>query len=247
MAKLRERTPDRLVDRQRVGVLYQRDKEEVERLLRVTAFGQMPRQGQTCPPVLRVLFDEPSAKARETLRRLHADGERLESAEGEVRPVRSKLDHLFPNRHGLLLVAFSQPDVAEVQVGGNRAPVEVDGGSKPTRGLREILSPHRLQSDLVFEKREDRLALGLRVDGRELVEPLARVVRLQPLVLLLVKLLEVHERIFVLRIEPQHFVERLDARGRRIRRACSRARGRAGHKRVRGASILTAAATPDAR
>ena len=41
-------------------------------------------------------------------------------------------------------------------------------------------------------------------------QALARVVRLGPLMLLLVQLLEVDQRVFVLRVEPQHLVERLE-------------------------------------
>ena len=44
----------------------------------------------------------------------------------------------------------------------------------------------------------------------QLRQALPRVVRLGPLVLLLVQLLQVDQRVLVLRIEPQHFVERLE-------------------------------------
>ena len=73
-----------------------------------------------------------------------------------------------------------------------------------------VLAAHRLEADLVLEERENRLALRLRVDRGELGQALARVVGLGPLVLFFVQLLQVDERVLVLRIEPQHFVERLE-------------------------------------
>ena len=80
---------------------------------------------------------------------------------------------------------------------------------KPACRLDVIPAAHRLEPDFVLEERQNRLTLRPRVDRCELREPLARVIRLGPFMLFLVQLLEVHEGVLVLRIEPQHLVERL--------------------------------------
>ncbi len=108
------------------------------------------------------------------------------------------------------LAPLRHPHVAEVQVGRDGAGVEIDGAPVAALGLGEVLPPHRLEADLVLEEREDRLVLRALVDVGELREAAARVVGLGPLVLLLVQLLQVHQRVLVLRIEPQHLVEGLE-------------------------------------
>ena len=67
-----------------------------------------------------------------------------------------------------------------------------------------------LVAQLVLQKRQDRVVARAQWSGSvDLGQLLPDVVGLGPLVLLLVQLLELHQRVPVLGIEPQHFLERL--------------------------------------
>ena len=69
---------------------------------------------------------------------------------------------------------------------------------------------HRLDAALVLEKRENRLIPRLRVRTAQVDQLLPDAVRVVPLMLLFVQLLQVEQGVLVLRIEPQHFVERFE-------------------------------------
>ena len=96
VVELAERAPDRLVDAERVRVLHERGEQQVERLARLAAAGQMPRQRETRAPVLRVLFDQAAAQAREAIGVAGADRERLEPIEREIGAVGRDLDRPSP-------------------------------------------------------------------------------------------------------------------------------------------------------
>ena len=68
----------------------------------------------------------------------------------------------------------------------------------------------RLQADLVLEEGADGPVARLPARGDGLGEALADAGRLGPVVLILVELLELRQRVLVGRVEPQHFLERLD-------------------------------------
>src|SRR5262249_55543028 len=69
---------------------------------------------------------------------------------------------------------------------------------------------HRLEPKLIFQKRQDRLRLGLVWRPGDLRKPPARDIRLLPLVLVFLQLLEVDERGFVVGVEFEHIRERRD-------------------------------------
>src|SRR5207245_1088117 len=97
MMQLSERPPDRLVDAERVRVLDEGGKEQVERFAWVAAAGQMAREGEPCAPVLRILVDQPPAQTREPLRAAGAERERLEPIESQVRAVGRDLNQPLPD------------------------------------------------------------------------------------------------------------------------------------------------------
>src|SRR5262245_50032157 len=68
MTELTERAPDGLVNTQRMRVLHESRKQEVERLMRSSACRQVPRQRQAGAPVLWVVVDQLPAEPREAFR-----------------------------------------------------------------------------------------------------------------------------------------------------------------------------------
>ena len=68
----------------------------------------------------------------------------------------------------------------------------------------------RFLAQFVLEERQDRLVARLRVGPAQRDELLANAVRVRPLVLLLVQLLQVEQRVLVRRIHADHFVERFE-------------------------------------
>src|SRR5262245_22934312 len=67
MMELAERAPDRLVDAERVRVLDERRKEQIQRIARMSAGREVAREREPRAPVLRVLLDEAPAQTREAL------------------------------------------------------------------------------------------------------------------------------------------------------------------------------------
>ena len=68
----------------------------------------------------------------------------------------------------------------------------------------------RFGAELVLEKRQDRLVARLRVGTAQRDQLLANAMRVGPLMLFFVQLLQVEQRVLVRRIHPDHFVERLE-------------------------------------
>src|SRR2546428_928974 len=169
----------------------------------------MAREREARAPILRVVLDEPAAQPREAIGVAGAHGERFEALEREIGAVGRDLEDALPDRGRVSLVALRDADVAEIQIRGHRTRVEVDGGFESPRGFGVFLPAHRLEADLVFKERQNRLVLGPWI-ARQLREPLSRVIRLGPLVLFLVQLLQVQQRVLVLRIETKHFGEGLE-------------------------------------
>src|SRR5580765_776637 len=169
------------MDAERVRILYERGEEQLERVLWMSSSGEMPRQRETRAPILRSLVDQPAAEIREALGRTGADRDLLESVEREVRAVGGDVDHPLPNLHGFLILALRDADVAEIEVRRHGSRIETDRAFETAGRLRIILAPQRLESDLVLQKRENRLILRLGV--RQLRKTLPRVVRVVPLVL----------------------------------------------------------------
>ena len=95
----------------------------------------------------------------------------------------------------MLAASFSLPSddahVAEVEIRRHRPGVEIDGALEAPGRFGQVLAAHRLEPDLVLEERQNGLALRLRFGRGELGQPLTRVVRVGPLVLFLLQLLQV--------------------------------------------------------
>jgi hypothetical protein len=73
-----------------------------------------------------------------------------------------------------------------------------------------IADGERFLAQLVLEKRQDRQVARLGVRAAQCDELLANAVRIGPLMLLLVQLLQVEERVLVCRIHADHFIERFE-------------------------------------
>ena len=87
--------------------------------------------------------------------------------------------------------------------------VELDGRLEAPRRFAGVPCAHGIDADGILEKRED--AVGARRVGRGIEggDLLLQLVGFLPLLLLLVQLLQVHQRVAVAGIEPQHLLERL--------------------------------------
>ena len=107
-------------------------------------------------------------------------------------------------------VSLEKPHVAEVQIGGRVSRIELDRRLEASHRLGVVRPLDGLKPELVFEEREDLVMArfaGRPVPSREL-EP--RGVRLRPLVLFLVQLLEIRQRVLVVGIEAEDLAERFE-------------------------------------
>ena len=89
----------------------------------------------------------------------------------------------------------AEPQVAEIQICRHRVRVELDGGLEAAGGVAEVAGLERIDADGVLEERQDavdarRISLGL--ERRQL---LLQLVRLLPLMLIFVELLEIEQRV----------------------------------------------------
>src|SRR5881628_737733 len=87
VTELAERAPDRLMDAERVWILYERREEQIQRVARPAAGREVPRQREPRAPVLGVLVDETLAEPREAVGRSRADGERFQAVERQIRTI----------------------------------------------------------------------------------------------------------------------------------------------------------------
>ena len=168
MVQLAERAPDRLVDAERVRVLHERGEQQVERFVRLAA----RRPGGATAPAARAspAGSRRSAGGTDAVKRSGVAGadrrapraDRTPGRRGRARP-RSAFPRSPPPRCSL---PCGDADVAEIQVRRHGARVEIDRRLEAPDRLGVVLPAHRLEADLVFEKRENRLVLRPRVDRR---------------------------------------------------------------------------------
>ena len=93
--------------------------------------------------------------------------------------------------------------IAEVQIRRHVARVERDRGLEPAQCLRHLSAPERLETNLVLEKRENLVVTLRRALSLKAGKLLPCRVRVAPLVLFLVQLLQIRERVLVVGVEPQ--------------------------------------------
>ena len=103
-------------------------------------------------------------------------------------------------------VALLLSNVAEVQVRGGCTRIDVDGLGKRAPGGSRVAGATLRRADFVGQKRENLLVFGAAsaVKSRDFA---AHPQRLGPLILLFVELLQVDQRVAILRIEPYHFLK----------------------------------------
>jgi hypothetical protein len=77
-------------------------------------------------------------------------------------------------------------------------------------GPAAIAEGERFLAQLILEERQDCQVARLRVRSAQRHELLANPVRIRPLMLLLVQLLQVEQRVLVRRIHADHFIERFE-------------------------------------
>ena len=131
----------------------------------------------------------------------------LEPIEREVRAVLRDLDAPLPGRDRGVQVALLRLGVAEVQIRRDRRGVQVNRRLEPALRVVDAAVFERLQSELVLEERQNQLRLRLiRRAGNARQAP-ARHVRLLPLVLVFLQLLQIEQRRLVVGVELQHFGE----------------------------------------
>ena len=92
---------------------------------------------------------------------------------------------------------------------GTTRAIEIDCRLESRDGAGVVAAGDRLQSQLVLEKGENRLAAAV-LGAALAAERPPDVVRLLPLVLIFVELLDVQQRVLVVRIDPDDLVERFE-------------------------------------
>ena len=117
------------------------------------------------------------------------------------------VDAPLPRRDRGAEVALLGLCVAEMQVRRDYSRVEVNGGFEPAKRVVDAALLQGLQSQLVFEKGQNKLRLGLIRRASDSSQAPARDVRFLPLVLIFLQLLQVDQRGLVVRIELQHLRE----------------------------------------
>ena len=169
----------------------------------------MPRQREARAPVLRVVGDQPATQLCEALLSPELAVRHRQPVEGQIGALGRPFDDLFPHVDGLRQLVIAGIDVAEVQICRHHAGIQIDGRLKTHDRPGVVAMRQGLQAELVLEKREDALAAPI-FSAALMPERAANVVGLLPLMLVFVQLLDVHERVVVVRIQLQHFVERFE-------------------------------------
>ena len=159
----------------------------------------MPAQAETRAPVLRIRGDEAEAPLLESLRLSLLLVEPLEPIEGEIGAIGGARHQAVPGRLGALEIALDEAHVAEIQVGRRRVGILFDRRLEMPRRVAAIADAQRLGAELVLEERQDRLVARLRVGAAQRDQLLANAMRVRPLVLLLVELLQVEQRVLIRR------------------------------------------------
>ena len=185
-------------------------KSSAERFRREAAVSKVPRKREPRPPVLRARIDQAPAEVGKPVGRAELRVRGGQPFEREIGPLGRDVNQLFPERDRLGRAPFLVAHVSEAQVGRQRARIHLDRGFEPLRRLLAVAPREGFTSELVLDEGERRLTARLVLGRGRFAQPLADGVSLLPLFLLGVQLLEVEERVLVLRIEPQDFGERLD-------------------------------------
>ncbi len=139
MAQLAERTPDRLVNAERVRVLDERGEQEVQRLVRPSTRDEMARERKPGAPVVRRFLDQSAAELGKPVRVARSHGQCFEAIERQVRSIRCDLDQCLPDPRRLSFVALSDTNVAQIQVRRYCPAVEIDRCLVTANRLRVIL------------------------------------------------------------------------------------------------------------
>src|SRR6185503_6301961 len=122
--------------------------------------GQVLRQRESRPPVLRVLRDQPLAELREPPRGAQGRVGALEACECEVRAVRRLARERFPCLHGGGDVSLALAHVAEVEVGRRRSWIDVDRLDEGTSRGVSLAVARAGVADLVGQEGENLPVLG---------------------------------------------------------------------------------------
>ena len=190
------------------GLWLSASNEQFERAGGVGGGEAMPRQREPRAPVLRIGGGNPAAQVDEPLRRSELLRGVLEPIECQVGALRRDVHHRLPRFHGQAEVALLRVQIAEVQVGRRGLLVALDRRAKPLGRLLAIPEAQGLFAQLVLEKRQDRLVADARQGAVDLCEQLPHFVGFAPLMLLAIQFLELHQRVTILRVEAEHFLER---------------------------------------
>ena len=160
-------------------------------------------------PVLWIVRNELPAELREALRRAQRRVRQRQAVEREISALRGFVDNLFPDAGGLRHAVVACVDVAEIQVRGHHAGVEIDGRLESRDRAGVVAAGDGLQPELVFEEGEYGLAAAI-LGASLAAQGAADIVGLLPLMLIFVKLLDIEQRVLVVGIDPDDLVERFE-------------------------------------
>src|SRR5688572_16202296 len=116
--------PDLLMNDESMRVVGQGVEQEIERLPVVSAGREVPREGQTRSPVLRIAADHPLTEIDEAPRCGQRAVRALKTFEREIRAVGDRLHERFPGLDRGGHVALTLPHITEVEI--CRCDVAVD-------------------------------------------------------------------------------------------------------------------------
>ena len=192
-----------------VRIVRQGIEQQIEGLSMLFTGREVPRQRQSCTPVLRVAGNEPLTEIDESPRCADGAIRALEPLEGEIRPLRHVVHQLFPRLDGAGEVALPLTDVTEIQMGRRDCRVEIDDVLVRLCRASEVAGGGLDRPHLVSQKAENLVVLLVPavIDFRNL---LANARGLGPLLLIFVQLLQVDERVPVQPVETNHLLKRLE-------------------------------------
>ena len=197
------------MDGEAVRIVREGVEQQVERGAMLAGGHVVARERQPSPPVLRVPGDDALAQLGEAARRARRAIRAFETFEREIGAVGRHLDEALPRLDGRRQIALPLVDVAKVQIGG-AVPLSTSIASRKARAAAAG-SPARTCTRPISVRRKPRICWFSALRAPSIFAICSRTCSASsPLVLLLVQLLQVHERVAVLRVEVDDFLKRLE-------------------------------------
>src|SRR5215510_7183188 len=129
-------------------------EEELQRLAVLRGAREMPRQREPAAPVLRALGDVAFAQIDEASRCSKGPIRALQALERQVRAIGQCPHERFPRVDRALKLALRESRVAQVEMRGHRASIDVERFLKRSRRSRAVPSARLRAPDLVAKEPE---------------------------------------------------------------------------------------------